>query len=54
LALLQLKKAALAVEVLTYRVDHEVAAFGESMRSGWLQFFSTLFNLAGLCFGKKP
>lgn len=33
--MLRVKDAATAVEVAAYRVDHEVASVGESMRSGW-------------------
>jgi hypothetical protein len=52
-ALMQIKKAAQAVEVLTYRVDQQVASFGEAVHSGWLRLFGTVINLAGRCFGKN-
>jgi hypothetical protein len=51
--LLQVKKAAQAVEVLTYRVDQQVASFGAAVRSGWLQLFGTVLNLASRYFGKS-
>jgi hypothetical protein len=53
ITLLQIKKAAQAVEVLTYRVDQQVASFGEAVRSGWLHLFGTALNLAGRYFGKN-
>ena len=53
ITLLQIKKAAQAVEVLTYRVDQQVASFGEAVRSGWLHLFGTVLNLAGRYFGKS-
>jgi len=53
-ALLQIRKTALAVEVLTYRIDRQVAAFGETVRSGWVQLFQTILSLAGRYFGKNP
>ncbi|MDD5628545.1 MAG: hypothetical protein PHU21_05745 [Elusimicrobia bacterium] len=51
--LLQVKKAAQAVEVLTYRVDQQVASFGEAVRSGWLHLFGTVLNLASRYMGKS-
>jgi len=45
MTLLQIKRAAQAAEVLTYRVDHQVAAFGETIRSGWMQFFGAILTL---------
>ena len=51
--LLQIRKAAQAVEVLTYRVDQQVASFGEAVRSGWLQMFGTIINFAGRYLGKS-
>ncbi len=53
ITLLKIKKAAQAVEVLTYRVDHQVASFGQAVRSGWLHLFSSVFNLAGRFLGKS-
>ena len=51
--LLQVRKAALAVEVLTYRVDQQVASFGEAVRSGWLHLFGTVLNISSRYFGKS-
>jgi hypothetical protein len=51
--LLQVRKSAQAVEVLTYRLDQQVAAFGEAVRSGWMQLFGTALNLASRYFGKS-
>ena len=51
--LLQIKKAAQAVEVLTYRVDQQVASFGEAVRSGWMHLFGTILNLASRYLGKS-
>ncbi|MBI5240964.1 MAG: hypothetical protein HY926_10870 [Elusimicrobia bacterium] len=51
--LLQVKKAAQAVEVLTYRVDSQVASFGEAIRSGWLHLFGTVLNLVSRYAGKS-
>ncbi len=51
--LLQVKKAAQAVEVLTYRVDSQVASFGEAVRSGWLHLFGTVLNLVSRYVGKS-
>ena len=53
ITLLQIKKAAQAVEVLTYRVDQQVASFGDTVRSGWLRVFGTAISFAGRCFGKS-
>jgi hypothetical protein len=50
--LLQIKKAAQAVEILTYRVDQQVSSFGDAVRSGWLRLFGTAINLASRYFGK--
>ena len=50
--LLQMRKAALAVEVLAYRVDQQVSSFGEAVRSGWLRLFGTVLNLASRYLGK--
>ena len=50
--LLQIKKAARAVEVLTYRIDHQVAAFGETVHSGWARVFQAALNLAARFFCK--
>ena len=52
ITLLQIKKAAQAVEVLTYRVDQQVASFGEAVRSGWMNLFGTVLNLASRYLGK--
>jgi len=52
ITLLQVRKAAQAVEVLTYRVDQQVASFGEAVRSGWLHLFGTVLNLASRYLGK--
>ncbi len=52
-ALLQVKKTAQAVEVLTYRIDGQVASFGEAVRSGWLHLFGTVLNLVGRYAGKS-
>ncbi|MCX5794688.1 MAG: hypothetical protein NTY77_04240 [Elusimicrobia bacterium] len=51
--LLQVKKAAQAVEVLTYRVDQQVESFGEAVRSGWMHLFGTVLNLASRYLGKS-
>jgi hypothetical protein len=51
-ALLQIRKTAQAVEVLTYRADQQVASFGDAVRSGWMHLFGTALNLASRCFGK--
>jgi hypothetical protein len=51
--LLQIKKAAQAVEVLTYRVDGQVASFGQAVSSGWLHFFGTVVNLVSRYTGKR-
>ncbi|MDD5656696.1 MAG: hypothetical protein PHF00_05515 [Elusimicrobia bacterium] len=40
--LLQLRRAARAVEVLAYRVDVQVAAFERTLHSGWMQFVQGL------------
>ena len=53
ITLLQIKKAAQAVEVLTYRVDQQVASFGDAVRSGWLHLFGTVLNLASRYLGKS-
>jgi hypothetical protein len=53
ITLLQIKKAARAVEVLTYRVDQQVASFGEAVHSGWLNVFGAVLKLAGRCFGRS-
>ena len=53
ITLLQIRKAAQAVEVLTYRVDQQVASFGEAVRSGWLHLFGTVLNLASRHLGKS-
>ena len=53
-ALLQIKKTAQAVEVLTYRIDQQVASFGECVRSGWMQMFSSILKLAHRYFSKNP
>jgi len=53
ITLLQIKKAAQAVEVLTYRVDQQVASFGEAVRSGWMHLFGTILNLASRYLGKS-
>jgi len=50
LALLQIKKTAQAVEVLSYRVDAQVAAIGEGLRSGWMKMLSTVLELGGRWF----
>jgi hypothetical protein len=52
-ALLQVKRAAQAVEVLTYRVDGQVASFGQAVSSGWLHFFGTILNLVSRYTGKR-
>ena len=52
ITLLQIKKAAQAVEVLTYRVDQQVASFGEAVRSGWMILFGTVLKLASRYLGK--
>jgi preprotein translocase subunit SecG len=51
--LLQVKKSAQAVEVLTYRVDQQVASFGEVVASGWMRILGTALNLASRYFGKS-
>ena len=53
ITLLQIRKAAQAAEVLTYRVDQQIASFGEAVRSGWLHLFGSVFNLAGRLLGKR-
>jgi hypothetical protein len=50
--LLQIRKTAQAVEVLTYRADQQVASFGEAVRSGWMHLFGTVLNLGSRYFGK--
>lgn len=45
--LLKINRTAQAVEVLAYRIDHEVSEFGSTMRSGWMRTASTIANLAG-------
>ncbi len=40
-ALLHIRQAARAVEVLTYRVDEEVDHVGTLMRSGWMKVVQT-------------
>ena len=51
--LLQIKKAAQSVEVLAYRVDQQVAYFGETVRSGWMNLFGSVLKLASRYFGKS-
>ncbi|MBI4061123.1 MAG: hypothetical protein HY403_06805 [Elusimicrobia bacterium] len=45
--MLRVKDAAAAVEVAAYRVDQEVLAAGETLRSGWGGAFKTILS-AGL------
>ncbi len=46
-ALLQVYRTARAMEVLTLRVDGQVAAFGETVRSGWTQILQSVIGLCG-------
>ena len=46
LTLVQIRAAARAIEVLTYRVDDEVDNFSTTMRSGWLQVLQATASLA--------
>jgi hypothetical protein len=44
-AMLKVRDAAQAVEVVAYRVDQEVSSFGESVRSGWGQTLKGIFSV---------
>ena len=46
LAILHVRQAARAVEVLTYRVDEEVDHFGTVMRSGWVRSIQAMASVA--------
>lgn len=50
--MLRVKDAAAAVEVAAYRVDHEVASVGESMRSGWGGALKTAVQAGLALFGR--
>lgn len=50
--MLRVKDAAAAVEVAAYRVDHEVASVGESMRSGWGGTLRTAVQAGMALFGR--
>ena len=52
--LLKIRQTAQAVEVLAYRVDHEVENIGATMRSGWLKTLSSAASvLSGLWSGRR-
>jgi len=53
LAWLQIRRTARAVEILTYRVDSQVAAIGDTVRSGWGSLFGNVLSLASRLFGKR-
>ena len=46
LAILHVRQAARAVEVLTYRVDEEVDHFGGVLRSGWMRSLQAFASVA--------
>ena len=46
LAMVKVRDAAQAVEIAAYRVDQEVAGFGASMRSGWVESLKSVASLA--------
>lgn len=50
--LLQIRKTSQAVEVLAYRVDQQVAGFGELIRSGWMQALQTTLRIIDRVFCK--
>ncbi len=53
LAWLQIQRTARAVEILTYRLDSQVAAIGDTVRSGWGSLFGNAMSLASRLFGKR-
>ncbi len=53
-ALLHIRQAARAVEVLTYRVDEEVDHVGTLMRSGWMKVIQTAVSgMVGVWSGSR-
>jgi hypothetical protein len=44
-AMLRVRDAAQAIEVVAYRVDQEVLTFGESLRSGWGQALKGILSI---------
>ena len=44
-AMSKLRDAAQAVEIAAYRVDQEVATFGQSLQSGWGQALKSVVSL---------
>ncbi|MFA6004200.1 MAG: hypothetical protein WC881_09035 [Elusimicrobiota bacterium] len=50
MTLLQIKRAAQAVEVLTYRIDHQIEAFGATVSSGWFSLAQGALRLFGRFF----
>lgn len=52
IVMLRVKDAAAAVEVAAYRVDHEVASVGETMRSGWGGAIRTAVQAGMSLFGR--
>ena len=44
---IQVRKTARAIEVLTYRVDGQVAAIEETVRSGWVRISQAVIGLLG-------
>lgn len=44
--LLQIRQAARAIEVLTYRADEEVENFSTTMRSGWIHVLQAAASIA--------
>ena len=44
-AMMKIRDAAQAVEVAAYRVDQQVASFGESLSSGWGRALKSAFTL---------
>lgn len=51
-AMLKLRDAAQAVEVAAYRVDQEVSAVGQGLRSGWGRAVKTALS-AGFAFLRR-
>lgn len=49
--LLKIRQTAQAVEVLAYRVDHEVEHIGETMRSGWVKSLQAAASVIGGLWG---
>lgn len=46
-AILRVRQAAQAVEVLAYRVEEQVLTFGNGMRSGWFKALQAGASLVG-------